>query len=415
MANTYLNIDMVTLEALAVLENDLTFTKRIRRKYDDYFAKSGAKIGDTLRVRKPIRATVRTGTGYTPQDITETSVNVTLTSQKGIDVEFSTADLTLNIDEFSDRILKPHIAQLANTIDDDGLQLAIQCNMATGTPGTAITTALGYLTAGAKMKEAAAPMSDWSMVVNPEQELRLVNGQVQTLQLFNPVSEITRQYKKGIMGTAFGFEWYMDQNVYTHTVGTVTGATPLMNGTTAEGATTLVMDGWVGGTSTLAKGDVLQAGSVFAVNPLNRRSTGRLQDFLVTAAATSSAGAMTASVSVWGDAIRATGAFQNVSALPADNAAITVFGVAAASLSTISGVASPQALAFHPDFATLVSADLYLPEGVDMRARKSDRQLGFSLRYIRDYDGTTDMLISRFDTLYGWAVLRQELACRVVT
>lgn len=411
MANTYLNIDMVTLEALAVLENDLTFTKKVRRNYDDYFAKSGAKIGDTLRVRKPIRATVRDGQGYTPQDITETFVNVTLSSQKGIDCEFSTADLTLKIDEFSDRILKPQISQLGNTIDDDGLQLAIQVNMATGTPGTAITAPLGYLTAGAKMKEAAAPMSDWYMVVNPEQELRLVNG---VTTFFNPVSEISRQYKKGIMGTAFGFEWHMDQNVYTHTVGTVTGATPLMNGATAEGATQIVTDGWTG-SNTLNRGDVIQIANVFSVNPQNRRSTGRLQDFLVTEDIADTGANMTIKVSVWGDGIRASGAFQNVSALPADNAAITVFGVAAGSLANISGVSSPQALAFHPDFATLVSADLYLPEGVDMRSRKSDKQLGFSMRYIRDYDGTTDQLISRFDVLYGWAVLRQELACRVVT
>ncbi len=413
MANTYLNIDMVTLEALAVLENDLTFTKRIRRNYDDYFAKSGAKIGDTLRVRKPIRATVRTGQGYVPQDITETFVNVTLTSQKGIDCEFSTADLTLKIDEFSERILKPQISQLGNTIDDDGLQMAIQCSMATGTPGTSITAPLGYLTAGAKMKEAAAPMDgSWCMVINPAQEVAIING---VTSFFNPVSEITRQYKKGIMGTAFGFEWYMDQNIYTHTVGTVTGATPLMNGATAEGATSLVTDGWTG-SNTLSAGDVIQVASVFAVNPQNRRSTGRLQDFLVTADSVDTGVNMTIPISVWGDAVRASGQFQNVNALPADNAAITVFGAGTgAPIAAISGASSPQALAFHPDFATLVSADLYLPEGVDMRSRKSDKRLGFSMRYIRDYDGTTDQLISRFDVLYGWAVLRQELACRVVT
>jgi hypothetical protein len=412
MANTFLNIDMITLEALAVLENELTFTKQIRRNYDSYFANAGAKIGDILRVRKPIRNTVRVGQGYSPQALTETFVNVALDTQLGVDCEFSTADLTLKIDEFSDRILKPQIAQLANQVDDRGMQLAIQANMAIGTPGTSITTPLNYLTAGAKLKEAAAPMGGWCMVINPAQEVAIVNGLV---TYFNPQAEISRQYKKGLMGTAFGFDWYMDQNVYTHTTGNYGASTPVMNGVTVDGYTSLVTDGWVAA-ATVKAGDVLQVASVRAVNPQNYRSTGRLQDHLVTADATADgSGNMTIPVTVWGEAGQSTGAFQNISALPADGAAITMFGVGTGSLAGVSSVNTPQGIAFHPDFATLVSADLYMPKGVDMGSRKSDRQLGFSMRYIRDYDGVTDQLISRFDILFGWALLRSELVCRIAT
>lgn len=411
MANTFLNIDMITLEALAVLENELTFTRQIRRNYDSYFAIAGAKIGDTLRVRKPIRNTVRTGQGFTPQAATETFTNVVLDTQLGIDTEFSSSDLTLKIDEFSDRILKPQIAQLANQVDDRGLQLAIQANMATGTPGTAITAPLGYLTAGAKLKEAACPMGNWCMVINPAQEVAIVNGLV---TYFNPQAEISRQYRKGLMGTAFGFDWYMDQNVYTHTTGAWGASTPVMNGATVDGATSLVTDGWAANT-TVKQGDVIQVAGVYAVNPQNYRSTGRLQDFLVTADTAVGGGAMTIPVSVWGAALQSTGPFQNISALPADGAALTLFGIGVGSLAAASSVATPQGLAFHPDFATLVSADLYMPKGVDMGSRKSDKQLGFSMRYIRDYDGVTDQLISRFDILFGWALLRSELVCRIVT
>ena len=411
VVNTYLNIDMVTLEALAVLENELTFTKQIRRNYDSYFANAGAKINDALRVRKPIRNTVRVGQGYSPQALTETFTNVVLDTQLGVDCEFSTVDLTLKIDEFSDRILKPQIAQLANQVDDRGLQLAIQANMAIGTPGTAITTPLNYLTAGAKLSEAAAPQGNWCLVINPAQQVAIVNGLV---TYFNPVAEISRQYKKGLMGTAFGFDWYMDQNVYTHTTGAFGAATPLMNGATVDGATSLVTDGWTGA-STVIQGDVVQVADVYAVNPQNYRSTGRLQDFLVTANAADAGADMTIPVSVWGEALQSTGPNQNISALPADNAAITVYGAGTGSLAAISSIASPQGIAFHPDFATLVSADLYMPKGVDMSSRKSDRQLGFSMRYIRDYDGLTDQLISRFDILFGWALLRSELVCRIAT
>ena len=411
VSNTLLNIDMITLEALAVLENELTFTKQIRRNYDDYFAKAGAKIGDTLRVRKPIRNTVRTGQGYSPQGVTESFVNVTLGTQMGVDTEFSSADLTLKIDEFSDRILKPQIAQLANQVDDAGLQLAIQASMAIGTPGTAITAPLGYLTAGAKLKEAAAPMGNWCIVINPAQEVAIVNGLV---QYFNPQQEISRQYRKGLMGTAFGFEWYMDQNVYTHTTGAFGASTPVMNGVTVDGAATLETDGWAANT-TLKRGDVIQVADVYAVNPQNYRSTGRLQDFLVTEDVAVNAGAMSIPVTVWGEALQSTGPFKNISALPVDGAAITIYGVGVGSIDAISSKDSPQGLAFHPDFATLVSADLYMPKGVDMGSRKSDRQLGFSMRYIRDYDGVTDQLISRFDILFGWALLRSELVCRIAT
>jgi hypothetical protein len=413
VANTLLNIDMITLEALAVLENELTFTKQIRRNYDSYFAQAGAKIGDTLRVRKPIRNTVRTGQGWTPQASTETFTNVILDTQMGVDTEFSTVDMTLKIDEFSDRILKPQIAQLANQVDDAGMQLAVQANMSIGTPGTAITTPLNYLTAGAKLKEAAAPMGGWCLVINPAQEVQIVNGLV---TYFNPSQEISRQYKKGLMGTAFGFDWYMDQNVFTHTTGNFGASTPAMVGVTAEGATQIVTDGWVGATNTVKKGDVLQIAGVYAVNPQNYRSTGRLQDFLVTADATADGGGnMTIPVSVWGTSLQSTGVGKNISALPLAGALISLYGTAAAGLAAISSISTPQGLAFHPDFATLVSADLYMPKGVDMGARKSDRQLGFSMRYIRDYDGVTDQLISRFDILFGWALLRSELVCRITT
>lgn len=413
VSNVLLTIDMITLEALAVLENELTFTKQIRRNYDSYFAQAGAKIGDTLRVRKPIRNTVRSGQGYSPQASMEPFVNVVLDTQLGVDTEFSSAELTLKIDEFSDRILKPQIAQLANQVDDRGLQLAIQANMAIGTPGTAITTPENYLTAGAKMKEAAAPMGGWCMVINPAQEVAIVNGLV---TYFNPSQEISRQYRKGLMGTAFGFDWYMDQNVYTHTTGNYGASTPLMNGATVDGFTSLVTDGWVGATNTVVQGDVIQVGSVYAVNPQNYRSTGRLQDFLVTATATADGGGnMTIPVTTWGAAGQSTGPFQNIDSLPQDGAAITAFGRGVGNLAAISSIATPQGVAFHPDFATLVSADLYMPKGVDMGSRKSDRQLGFSMRYIRDYDGVTDQLISRFDILFGWALLRSELVCRIVT
>lgn len=411
--NTYLNIDMITLEALAVLENELTFTRQIPRKYDSYFAESGAKIGDRLRVRKPIRNRVRVGQGWQPQAIQEQYTDVILTTQAGVDCEFSTADMTLRIDEFSDRILKPQIAQIGNYVDDQGLQLAILTNMAVGTPGVSITAPATYILAGTKMKEAAAPLGNWKMCVNPAQEGAISNG---VLSFFNPVKEITEAYKKGIMGTAFAFEWYMDQNVFTHTVGTVAGSTPIVT-TANQSGSSIATSGWAASTVVLKKGDVVQFADTKMVNPQNYRSTGRLMDFVITADVTSD-GAGLATLPIYPPLIPpatapAVDPYQNVTRSPAASAAITVFGVGAAALGSISGVDTPTALGFVPEFATLVAADLYKPNGVDMAARKSDSQVGLSIRYIRVYDGITDQLISRFDILFGWALLRWELACRV--
>lgn len=410
MANAFLTTDEITLEALAVLENQLTFTRQIRRKYDSYFAVSGAKIGDTLRVRKPARYLGRSGQGYNPESITETQVSVTLSTQFGVDFEMSTSDLTLRIDEFSDRILKPAIARIANKIDQDGLALYSQVYQSVGTPGTTPSQLLTYLSAKAKLDNSAAP-NDGERVINltPTMEITIANA---LTSVFNPTAQISKQYLKGSMGKAAGFDWYMDQNCSTHTVGTITGSTPLVQGGGQTGAS-VITDGWNSGATTLNLGDVVQFASVFAVNPQSYASTGALQDFVVTATTSDTLGTITIPIS---PSIVTTGAFQNVTGSPADNAAITVFSQAAGAAQTaISGVSSPQGMAYHPDFATLVCADLVMPKGTDMAARKSDDQLGLSLRFIRDYDPVTDQMINRFDILYGWAVLRPELACRVAS
>jgi hypothetical protein len=408
MANTFLNIDMITLEALAILENQLTFSGQVRRKYDSSFAKTGAKIGDTLRVRKPARYLGRTGQGFSPEAITESSVNVTLTTQFGVDLEMTSEDLALRIDDFSNRILKPAIARIANKYDDDGMQLYKQVNAFVGTPTTAITTLEQYLNAGAILDEQAAPNDgDRCIVLRPSQQVSIVNGLV---TIFNPSAEISRQYKKGIMGQAAGFAWYMDQNAPSHTVGTIVGTTPVMNGATASGATTLVTDGWTSGG--LNVGDIVNVASVNSVNPQNYRTTGRSAAFVVTAACTVAGGAMTIPVQINGGAIIGPGSpFQNVDALPADEAAISVFGVG--TIANVSADVTPTGLAFHPDFATGVCADLPLPKGTDMAGRKADDQLGLSIRFIRDYDPVTDQMVNRFDLLYGWAALRPELAVRI--
>ena len=400
MTNTYLTIGMVTSEALRVLENNLTFTNKVNRQFDDSFGVDGAKIGTTLNVRKPTRYVGRTGQAMSLEDATETQVPVKLDTQFGVDVQFSSQDLALSIDDFSNRFITPAIATIANKIDRDGLQLYKDVYNTVGTPATTPTALLTYLTAGVRMDDDAAPMDGMRcLILTPLMQATIVDA---LKGLFQQSSAIASQYTKGVMGTAAGFDWAMDQNVATHTAGTFPG-TPLVNGASQTGSS-LVTDGWTASqTGILKEGDVIQLASVNHVNPQSRQTNSVLQDFVVTADVDSD-GSGDATIPI-SPSITIAGSFQTVTGSPADNAVITLTGAASA--------VSPQGLAFHRDAFTLATCNLPVPRGVDMGASRSDKQLGLSVRMVRQYTISDDQFPCRLDVLYGWKTLRPELACRV--
>ena len=404
--NTLLTISMITREALRILENNLAFTKRINRQYDDKFAVEGAKIGYVVNARKPVKYIVSTGQALQLQDSTETQVPVSLTTQDHVDFQFSSADLKLSIDDFGDRFIQPAVAALANKIDYNGLQLYKQVYNSVSsldavppvTPIATPTSLLVYLMAGVMLDNNAAPMDEQRhLVITPKMQAYIVDA---LKGLFQQATAIATQYSKGQMGTAAGFQWAMDQNCPTHTTGIFTGALA-----TAAGAQTGALINITAGTSfSLRAGDIVTMAGVFSINPQSRQSTGQLQQFTVTAA---SAGTTTGAIAV-SPAIIVSGPLQTVSAAP-NAATVTVLGQATAQAAQ----SFPVGLAFHRDAFTLVTADLPVPKGTDMASRVSDKQLGISLRIVRDYDITTDQFPCRIDVLYGWATLRPELACRV--
>jgi len=399
MANTNLTIDMITRESLRVLVNMLGFTRTINREYDDSFANQGAKIGDTLRIRKPARYEVQTGAALSVQDHTETNTTLQLDTQAHVDVNFTTKELTLDIDDFSDRIIKPAMATIANKIDYDGLGLYTSVANSVGTPGTAPGTALVALQANQKLTELGAPLDERCLCVDPAANAALVDG---LKGLFNSTQTVGEQYRKGRMGMdTLGFgEILTDQNVRKHLNGAQDGAYLVNDAAFANAAdtattSTLAVDT---GTGAIKVGDVFTIADVYAVNPQNRQSTGQLQEFVVTTA--SAGGGVNLTIS---PPIRATGAFQTVDAVPANNAAITFKGTLSTSY--------PQNMAYHKDAFVLGTADLVLPNGVDMASRQNLD--GISMRIIRDYDINNDKLPCRIDVLYGWAAVYPELACRV--
>jgi hypothetical protein len=399
MPNSILTISQITRESLRVLENNLVFTKGVNREYDDKFGIEGAKIGNTLNIRKPARYQGRTGQVLQVESQTETYVPLTLSTQFGVDVQFTSADLQLSMDDFSQRFLTPALAVVANKIDRDGLALASQVYNTVGTPGTTPATLLPYLQAGAAMDFMAAPRDELrSVVCDPNANASLVNA---LNTYFNPGKEISDQYKSGNMGRAAGFKFSMDQNIIQQTIGAYLGS-PTVNGAGQTG-TSLVTAGWTGTIANLlAAGDVFTIAGVYSVNPQSRVSTGRLAQFVVTTQASSSSGAATLAIS---PAITTSGQFQNVTAAPANGAAITVYGAA--------NTVTPMNLAYHRDAFVFGCADLPLPRGVDMASRVSDKELGISVRMVRSYDIVNDMFPCRLDVLYGWSTVYPELACRI--
>lgn len=401
MANSILTPSMITNEALMVLENSLVFANGVNRDYDDNFAKDGAKIGDTINIRKPARYAGRSGATMSIEDHTETSVPLQLNNQFGVDLSFTTKDLTLSLDEFSARILKPAMETIANKIDLDGLTMAYQSTFnAVGTPGTVPTALKTYLQAGAKMDDEATPRDgDRSLVISPWAQVEIVD----TLKgLFMSGPEISKQYKSGQMGEAGGFKWGMDQNVVSHIVGPL-GGTPAVNGAGQSGSS-LVTNGWTAAAAArLKKGDVFTIAGVFAVNPQTRLSTGQLRQFVVTGDVSSDASG-NATIPIY-PSITASGAFQTVTAAPGNGALLTVLGAA--------NTVTPQNIAYHKNAFVLGSADLMLPQGVHKAARASSRSAGLSVRMVQQYNITNDTMPVRFDVLYGWKAVYPELACRI--
>ena len=416
MANNLLTISKITNEALMVLENELTFTSEVDRNYDDQFAVTGAKIGATVNVRRPGRFIGTTGPALNVEDFNETSVPVTLSTQFHVDTQFTTQDLALSLDMFSDRVLKPAIAAIANKVDRDGLAMAtLQTANIVGTAGTPPTGLITYLTAGAYLDSEGAPRDGRrSCIVEPFTSATIVDS---LKGLFAPVQKISDQYEKGMMGTdSAGMKWKMDQNVVSQVFGanSTTTVTASVNTTTGTGFLT---SGWASsstisltaantGTLNLNAGDVITIAGVFAVNPQNRAAygTNRLRNFVVkttTAIASGASGNVVVS-----PAVITAGQFQNVS-IPTTSAsaAVTQFNS--------TGVVSPQNIIMHKNAFTLAVADLELPEGVHFAGRASDKEMGLSIRCVRQYTINNDSIPTRLDVLYGWAPLYPELACRV--
>ncbi len=394
MANTLLTPTAVTRGALAILHQKANFIGNINRQYDDSFAKSGAKIGDSLKIRLPNQYTVRSGATLSTQDTTETSTTLQVATQVGVDLNFTSADLTLSMEDFSSRILEPAMSALAANIEATvyaGCYKAVN-NMI---DGDAAAMAYDYMMQGRqRMNEELAPMDGDRTAIWSPYHARKLN--VDLKGLFNDSAQVAKQYREGIVGRTGGFDHYENTHVGKHTTGTAAKTTGyLSNGATQSGAAITVDTG----TTSFLVGDVITFAGVNAVHPETKADLGRLAQFVVTANSGTSATSLAIS-----PAIVATGATQNVTTTVADNSAIVKVGAGASETLDTSMV-------FHKNAFTFATADLVMPQGVDFAAREVLD--GISMRIVRQYDIANDKFPCRLDVLYGYKAIRPTWACRV--
>ena len=386
-----LNPSIVTKETLVMLENNLVAAGKVNRKFENQFV----KIGTTLTVRKPNRFLVTSGPGLQIQNITEPSTSITISYQRQVAFQFSSQELTLTVEEFSDRYLKPAAAELANQLDYDVLTNFNQVFNEVGTPGT-VPNAFSFLAAvGQRMDEGSVPQEGRVLILNPAAYWSMASA-LSTLY----VKSVAEPALKGFLANIANMQIFLDQNIQGQLVGAYAG-TGVVNGAGQTGSA-LVTNGWTASiTGLLNVGDVFTMPGVFAINPKNRQSTGSLQNFVVTSVANSDSGG-NSTINIY-PAITLTGPYQTVSNAPANLSAITVKGTASNLYA--------QNLGFVKDAFGLVTVPMEVPQGVDFAAREMYKNI--SLRVIRAYDVFNDVFPCRLDLLYGTAAFYVELAVRL--
>lgn len=409
MANTTLTADIIAKEALMILDNELVMGKKVYRGYEGEFGSTvnGHEVGETVTIRRPTDFTVRDGRTASTQDVVEGSTSITVDKQKGVDFKFTSKELSLNIKDLSERVIKPAMVQLANQVDRDIMALYSSVPNWVGTPGQTINSYVDFAKAPERMDELAVPQVDRCAALSPADHWGLLGNQT-GLYIQRPAEGA---YREGSLGVIGGVDTYMSQNVPTHTVGVATG-TPLVNGGSQTSAyadvkttmtQSLITDGWTNSTTGILKaGDVITIAGVYAVNPVTKATLPFLRQFTVTADANSGATTGPATLTIY-PAIITSGAFQNCSAAPADNAAITVLGTG--------GTGYRQNLVFQKNAFALAMVPLVMPTGVPGGARQSYK--GLSVRVQPYYDGANDENNWRLDVLYGVKAIDPRLAVRV--
>jgi len=402
MANTNLTIDMITREALEIAHEKCTFIGTVNRQYDSSFAQTGGKIGSTLRIRNPNQFSRRQGSRIMDvQDVTETSQTLTVATQDGVDMRFNSAELSLDLDEFSRRYIEPAVSVLVSGIEGDMLSAVTKdIYNQVGTPGT-LPGASGDITAlgnaRAMLNKYLAPKDGMRNVqMDSITMASIVNG---TKSLFQDSTQIKEAFREGFISRNAMADWYENERVYAHANGS-SDNTGTVNDTVVSGDTQVTLAS-MGVSKTITAGSIITFAGCYAVHPETKAAYAHLQQFVITESTTTDGGeAVTVSIS---PAIITSGPTQNVSAVPTNGGAALISGAASTSYS--------QSLMYHKDAFTFVTADLPIMDDAAKCVRRMKD--GLSLRVWQASDIRNDELLTRIDILYGYKTIRAPWACRI--
>ena len=407
MANTTLTADVIAKEALAILDNELGWLKKLHRAHESEYSETvnGYKKGSTISIRRPADFTVRSGATMDIQDSIEGKTTLVVDQQIGVDFNFTSTDLTLSMNDISERVVRPAMTNIINHMANDvAQQMYLGAYNWAGTPGETINSFTDFLKATERLDEMAVPMSDRCAILSPAD----YSGFVGALpNLFMPKENDSR-FKTGYLGKVAGVETYMSQVVPTHTTGSrVTNTLDVSSsnlGTTtydtAKNTWTTTIDVDQQNAVTITAGDGFTIADVYMVNPKTKAATDILQQFVVSTAATLTAGTDTLTIS---PPIITSGPHQTVDASPADGATITFAGALSTNYK--------QNMVFHKNAMSLAVVPMELPQGANNASRQSAN--GFSVRVVPVYDGISDVSKWRLDLLYGRKLIDPRLITRL--
>lgn len=406
--NVYLTIDMITAEAVMLFKNSNLFIMNMDTQYDDQFARDGAKIGDTLRIRLPSDFIVTDGPAMQLQDNTQQYTTLTVSSQKNVATPYTTAERTMSIDRYSELVVAPMVNALCGKVASTIMRGAEGgvCNLIANTDGAGniISPTMDQFTgANAILDDQGASMMDRRCVNDPTTDARTVSS---LAGLLNPVSEISAQFRSGMMKSGLGFDrFFRDQTVIKHTTGTFSAGGTVNGGnqTTGTSGGNIAVNAITG---TLKQGDIITFADVNAVNRVTKESLGTLRQFVVTADVAN--GAVT--IPIYPGLIPSTTfvaggpeqQYQTVDASPINGAAMT--------LVTPASSVYRKSLAYTQKAVTMASADLVMPKKAVEEAARTSYD-GVSMRMLTDYLPMTDQLATRLDVLFGFKYIRPEWLC----
>jgi len=413
MANTTLTASIVAKAALAILDNELGWLKKLYRAHESEFSNrvNGYKIGDTISIRRPADFVVRSGATMDLQDVIEGKTTLTVDQQIGVDFSFNSQDLTLEVTDLAERVMRPAMTNIINYMANDvATQMYQGIYNWVGTPGNELGSYAEFALGPERLDEMAVPMSDRCALLSPADHWGLVGNQT-TLY----VEGLARSaYSNGSLGMIGGVDTYMSQVTPTHTTGSRTASTPLTDGInqnvsydTAKNTwtQTLITDGWASST-TIKAGDVFTLDGVYMVNPKTKQSTGILQQFVSTTDVTADETTSNDTTLTISPPIILSGPHQTVTlsgVSTTDGLTITPVGTAS--------TAYKQNMVFHKNCMGLAIVPLEMPQGAVNGARESYKDM--SVRVVPVYDGVNDVSKWRLDLLYGRKLLDPRLATRL--